>query len=84
VGVFAPHRTSESIRKRLNHEINAILAQPDVRQRAFDSGANIEPMSPDRFRQFVNDENDKYRDIVEEDFCSRYGYGECLGYSVFN
>lgn len=84
VGLFAPRGTSESIRKRLNQQINEILAQPDVRQRAFDSGANIRPMSPDQFRQFVRDENHKHSDIVEEDFCSRYGYGGCLGYSIFN
>jgi tripartite-type tricarboxylate transporter receptor subunit TctC len=84
VGLFAPQKTPDSIRQRLNREINHILAQPDVRQRTFDNGAAIRPMSPAQFRDFVVSENDKYRDIVKEQFCSRYGYGGCLGYSVFN
>lgn len=84
VGVFAPPGVGEGIKDRLNREINHILAQPDVRQRAFDSGATIRPMSPEQLRRFVVAENRKYRDIVREEFCSRYGYGGCLGYSVFN
>jgi tripartite-type tricarboxylate transporter receptor subunit TctC len=84
VGVFAPKNTPDSIRKRLNQEINEIMARPEIRQRAFDNGALIRPMSPNQFRDFVIAEIQKYADIVEEDFCSRYGYGGCLGYSVFN
>lgn len=82
VGVFAPYDTPEGIRTRLNQMINEILATPDVRQRAFDSGATIRPMSPDQFRQFLISENDNYSDIVIEEFSSRYGYGGCLGYSL--
>jgi tripartite-type tricarboxylate transporter receptor subunit TctC len=84
VGVFASKNTPDSIRKRLNQEINQIMARPEIRKRALDNGAFIRPMSPNQFRDLMIAENQKYADIVKGDFCFRYGYGGCLGYSVLN
>lgn len=56
---------AQTIRKGLNQEINEVLARPEIRQRAFDNGAVIRPMSPDQFSDFVIAENRKYGDIVK-------------------
>jgi tripartite-type tricarboxylate transporter receptor subunit TctC len=84
VGVFAPRGTPKNVVERLNRDVNHVLSQPEVRQRLLQSGADIAPMSPDQFAQFVRSETDKYRNIIDEDFCSKYGYGGCWGYNVFN
>jgi tripartite-type tricarboxylate transporter receptor subunit TctC len=82
VGVFAPRGTPKQVVGRLNKDINHILSQPEVRQRLLQSGADVAPMSPDQLAEFVRSETVKYRKLIDEEFCSKYGYGGCLGYSA--
>ena len=65
-GVFAPHGTPAAIVARLNSEINKILDDADVRHKLVDAGADVEPMSVDQFRAFVNAESVKYARIIKE------------------
>ena len=65
-GVFAPHGTPAAIVARLNSEINKILDDADVRHKLVDAGADVEPMSVDQFRAFVNAESAKYARIIKE------------------
>jgi tripartite-type tricarboxylate transporter receptor subunit TctC len=65
-GVFAPHGTPAAIVARLNSEINKILDDADVRHKLVDAGADVEPMSVDQFRAFVNAESAKYARIINE------------------
>ena len=66
VGFFAPRGTPKDIVDRLNREINAVLDQPDVRQKLLDGGAAVTPMSAADFTGFVRAQSEKYRQIVAE------------------
>jgi Uncharacterized protein conserved in bacteria len=64
--VFAPRGTPAAIVARLNSEINKVLNEPDTRQRLVEAGADVEPMSVDQFRAFVDAESGKYARIIKE------------------
>ncbi len=66
-GVVAPAGTPADIVDKLNHEINAILAEPDVRKTLTALGAELgEPRTPAQFKQFVDAEIGRYKTIVEQ------------------
>ena len=65
-GVFTPHGTPQAIVVRLNSEINKVLNEPDTRQRLVEAGAEVEAMSVDQFRAFVDAESNKYLRIIKE------------------
>lgn len=65
-GIFAPHGTPPAIVARLNSEINKVLSDPDTRQRLVEAGAEVEAMSVDQFRAFVDAESSKYARIIKE------------------
>ena len=52
-GFFAPRGTPVEVVARLNTEINKILAEPNVKQKLLEQGADISPMSIDQFSSFV-------------------------------
>jgi tripartite-type tricarboxylate transporter receptor subunit TctC len=64
-GFFAPKGTPPEVVARLNSEINKILAEPEVRQRLIDAGANVVPLSREGFAAFVNQESEKYERIIK-------------------
>jgi len=63
-GFFAPRGTPADVIARLNKEINAILAEPEVKQRLLDAGANVVPLSTEAFARFVTAESEKYERII--------------------
>ena len=65
-GFFAPRGTPKDVVTRLNTAINEILAQPDVKEKMADAGADIIPMSVDQFAAFMKSESDKYMRIIQE------------------
>ncbi|MEJ0077398.1 MAG: tripartite tricarboxylate transporter substrate binding protein [Alphaproteobacteria bacterium] len=65
-GFFAPKGTPPDVIARLNSEIDKILADPDTRQKLLDAGANVEPMSIEKFTAFVTAERAKYERIIRE------------------
>jgi tripartite-type tricarboxylate transporter receptor subunit TctC len=65
-GFFAPKGTPADVIARLHAEINKILAEPDVKQRLVDAGANVAPLSLDQFAAFVKAESAKYERIIRE------------------
>jgi tripartite-type tricarboxylate transporter receptor subunit TctC len=65
-GIFVPARTPAPIVARLNTEINKVLNEPDTRKRLADVGAEVEPMSVDGFKGFVNKESSHYLRIIKE------------------
>ena len=65
-GIFAPHGTPADIVAKLNSEINKVLNDPDTRQRLVEAGADVEAMSVDQFRAFVDAESNKYLRIIKE------------------
>jgi tripartite-type tricarboxylate transporter receptor subunit TctC len=83
VGIFAPRGTSKPIVTRLNRAINQTLAEPDIRERLVNDGADITPMSADQFAGFVESEIGKYERLLVEEFCSRFWYGGCVSFPPF-
>ena len=65
-GFFAPRGTPADVIARLNGEINKILADPAVRQKLVDAGANVVPQSTEQFAAFVQAESQKYERIIRE------------------
>jgi tripartite-type tricarboxylate transporter receptor subunit TctC len=63
-GVAAPARTPRPIVDRLNKEINAALASPDVKQRLRDLGVEAQGSTPEEFRAFLVAEIAKWRDVI--------------------
>lgn len=63
-GVSAPARTPEPIVARLNREILAVLATPEVKDRWDKLGASYKPMDPAAFTAFVRSEVERWRPVV--------------------
>jgi tripartite-type tricarboxylate transporter receptor subunit TctC len=63
-GVVAPRNTPTTIIENLNKEINAGLAQPKVKARFAELGAEVFPGSPPDFRKFIADETEKWRKVI--------------------
>ena len=65
-GIFAPRGTPPEIVAKLNTEINKVLGDPDTRQKLIDAGAEVDQMSIEQFRAFVDRESAKYARIINE------------------
>ena len=65
-GIFAPRGTPPAVVARLNSEINKVLGDPETKKKLVDAGAEVESMSVDQFRAFVNAESSKYLRIIKE------------------
>jgi tripartite-type tricarboxylate transporter receptor subunit TctC len=63
-GVGAPKNTTAGIIDKLNHEINAVLADPKVKARLADLGGTTLPGPAGLFRQFVADEIEKWGKVI--------------------
>ncbi len=64
-GVVAPARTPDAIVNRLNREINAVLADPGLRQKILDLGAEPRGSTPAGLRDHLKAEIDKWRAVIE-------------------
>jgi len=65
-GFFAPRGTPQTVIDRLNKEINAVLAQPDVKARLEAAGAVVTPISVAQFKDFVQAESAKYLRVIQQ------------------
>src|ERR1044072_1406595 len=65
-GFFAPRGTRADVIAKLNGEIKKILADPAVRQKLVEAGANVVPQSTEQFAAFVRAESEKYERIIRE------------------
>ena len=63
-GIGAPKATPADIVDRLNKEINAALADPEIKARLIDLGGVPEPMSPADFEKLVVDETEKWAKVI--------------------
>jgi len=63
-GVGVPKNTSAAIVEKLNKEINAALADPKLKARLADLGAEPLPMTPAECKKFVVDETEKWGKVV--------------------
>ena len=65
-GVAAPLRTPKSVIERLNREINAAVAAPEVKQRFQDLGVDAQGSTPEALRALLVSETAKWKKVVEE------------------
>src|SRR5690606_16117886 len=63
-GFFVPAGTPKHIVEKLNREILAALAAPDVRARLAPQGFNFVSGSPDDLRKYMQAELAKWRDVI--------------------
>ncbi len=63
-GLMAPAGTPKAIVDTLNAAVNKVLAQPDVRARLVEFGAEVGSGTADTFAAFAHSEIDRYAQIV--------------------
>jgi tripartite-type tricarboxylate transporter receptor subunit TctC len=64
-GIGAPKATRKEIIARLNTEINAIMAEPDVKQHLVELGGEPLIQTPEAFGEQITAETEKWRKVVE-------------------
>ena len=64
-GIGAPKNTPAEIIDKLNKEINAVLADPKIKARLADLGAEPMPMTPAEFGKFIADETEKWAKVIK-------------------
>jgi tripartite-type tricarboxylate transporter receptor subunit TctC len=64
VGIGAPRNTPTEVVDKLNKEINAALADPQMKARLADLGATPVPGSPADFGQLIADETEKWAKVI--------------------
>jgi tripartite-type tricarboxylate transporter receptor subunit TctC len=65
IGLGAPKKTPEEIVTRLNKEVNAALATPDMQARFAQQGAIVAGGSPSDFEKFISDETQKWGKVIK-------------------
>src|SRR4029079_19651361 len=65
-GVLAPAGTPREIVQRLNVEIVKILQSPDVRERFFKQGVDVQTSTPEQFDAFVKSEVGRWAKVIKE------------------
>jgi tripartite-type tricarboxylate transporter receptor subunit TctC len=63
-GIGAPAKTPADIVAKLNSQINAGLADPNIKSRLASLGSVPTPMSPGAFEQLIVAETDKWRKVI--------------------
>ena len=63
-GLFVPAGTPREIVERLNREVNAVLAEPDILRKTSESGLNVIPMSVQDFGNMVRSDFDRYGRLI--------------------
>jgi tripartite-type tricarboxylate transporter receptor subunit TctC len=66
LGMLAPAGTPKPIIDKLNHELNAILDEPDTQKRLLVLGAEILKSTPEEFAKHIKSEHEKWGKLVRE------------------
>lgn len=64
VGILAPAKTPKAVLDRLNSELNAVLADPDVRERLGGLGISATPGTPESFSEEIKRDLSRYGSVV--------------------
>jgi tripartite-type tricarboxylate transporter receptor subunit TctC len=64
-GIVAPKGTPAGIVDKLNKEMNAALADPNMKKRLADLGGAVFAGSPADFRKFIADETEKWAKVIK-------------------
>jgi tripartite-type tricarboxylate transporter receptor subunit TctC len=65
-GVYAPTGTPREIVARLNREIVAILAMPDIQKMLLAEGGELSPSTPEEFAAFIRSEVSKWAKVIRQ------------------
>jgi tripartite-type tricarboxylate transporter receptor subunit TctC len=65
IGIWAPARTPAFIIARLNQEIVRILNQPDIREKLFNSGAQVVGNTPDQFAEVIRSDTLRFAKVLK-------------------
>ncbi|MFC5498928.1 Bug family tripartite tricarboxylate transporter substrate binding protein [Caenimonas terrae] len=65
VGILAPAKTPRAVVQRLNTELNAVLADPEVRERLNQLGIGATPGSPEKFGEEIKRDLARYGPVVK-------------------
>jgi tripartite-type tricarboxylate transporter receptor subunit TctC len=63
--IFAPAKTPKPVVDQLNKALNAVLSDPAVVKKLEDHGADVETSTPEQLRTFVQQEQVKWKKVVE-------------------
>jgi len=63
-GILVPSATPEPIVNKLNKELRAVLAEPDIRAKLEQQGANPAPMEQEAFARLIRDDVAKWGDLI--------------------
>ena len=63
-GVGAPKNTPTEIVDKLNNEINAALADPNMKARLVDLGGTVLALSPADFGKLIADDTEKWGKVI--------------------
>ena len=64
-GMAAPRNTPKEIIDRLNQEINAVLAEPDMKKRLVELGGDPLIGTPEAFGAIIVTETEKWKKVIE-------------------
>jgi tripartite-type tricarboxylate transporter receptor subunit TctC len=65
-GLAGPAKMPKEIVDRINREVRAIVAEPDIAKRLQDLDAEVSSGTPEQFATFWKRENEKYRKLIAE------------------
>jgi len=65
-GLLAPAKTPEAVLRKLNTDINAVLAEPAVKERLTAQGLVIATGTPEEFEQFVQSETSRWATVIHQ------------------
>ena len=65
-GYFVPKRTPDDIVARINADVNAVLAEPVIKQKLQNEGAEAVGGTPQEFADYVRTETDKWGKVVKQ------------------
>lgn len=64
-GVAAPAKTPRAVVERLNKEVNAAVASPEVKDRLHGLGVEARGSTPERFRELLASDIAEWKDVIE-------------------
>jgi tripartite-type tricarboxylate transporter receptor subunit TctC len=63
-GIAAPRGTPPDVVAKLNQGVNAVLANPRLKERMHEFGGDPMPLTPDAFGKLVADETEKWANVI--------------------
>ena len=65
-GIVGPAKMPEPITRKLNDEINKVLASADLREKFSAEALNVMPMTPPQFGKYIADEIAHWKSVARE------------------